>query len=426
MQIHPCPVCQTPYRDGENSFCGTCGWEVRSYPWSELPPEVVRREERTLGLVKTRWEEFKKQEQELKELREKIQYLSTKNENPTDVGSKETAITSNERLLSLAYVVRSETNKREKNEDSFQVLQIVPGYSRSPITVLAVADGMGGHAYGEDVSREALRKVSMALFEQLSVQSSLNHSQPSPIDAQRLSAALMSAVEQANAYVRRLVEANKWGKAGSTIVIAAILEDSAVVAFLGDSPMFHFQVEEGKLTKVTEDHTVAGVLQRAGMITPEMARYHEGRSRLEFYLGGASLPRENPVRFVDLKPQDLLLLCSDGVSGSLTETQITKILSECGTNLKQAGESLIQTAVEAGETDNQTLILWRHLGESVSNPEVIGELSAEVKPPMEDDESWPFELPPEGRNQELFKTVGQNFPPPSSQSQTSENLEEKK
>lgn len=268
-------------------------------------------------------------------------------------------------------IVRSETNQRDNNEDSFQILEIVPTFGRSPVTVLAVADGMGGHAYGEEVSREALRKVSLALFEHLAVEPSLNRLQPAlAADFKTVSQALINALEVANAHIQRMVKANKWGNAGSTIVVAAILEDTAVVAYLGDSPMFHYQTRYRKLVKVTEDHTVAGVLLRAGMITPEMARYHEGRSRLEFYVGCSNLPREAPVHQIALTPGDVLLLCSDGVSGSLAEEQIAKILAESGGNLALAAEHLLQIARQAGETDNQTLILWRHSSSEASVSDV--------------------------------------------------------
>lgn len=258
-------------------------------------------------------------------------------------------------------VVCSETNQRENNEDSFQVFALVPGLGQHPIVVLAVADGMGGHAYGEHVSREALRKVSLSLFEQLTVEASLNCSEiASTLDAERIARALMNALEQANAHVRRMVEANKWGKAGSTLVVAALVRDTAVVANLGDSPLFHYQASSGQLRKVTEDHTVAGVLLRAGMITPEMARYHEGRSRLEFYLGCANLPAKAPIYHVTLADGDLLLLCTDGVIGSLLDKQVEEIVTESRDDLVGMARRLIQASQEAGETDNQTLILWRH------------------------------------------------------------------
>ncbi|MCS6863068.1 MAG: protein phosphatase 2C domain-containing protein [Abditibacteriales bacterium] len=266
-------------------------------------------------------------------------------------------------------VVCSETNQRENNEDSFQVFSFVPAIGQSPVVVLAVADGMGGHAYGEHVSREALRKVSLSLFEQLTVEPSLNclNILP-PLDEERLAQALLSALEQANAQVQRMVKANQWGKAGSTIVVAAILHNTAVVANLGDSPLFHYQACSGQLRKVTQDHTVADVLLRAGMITPEMARYHEGRSQLEFYLGGATLPKEPPVYHVALAPGDLLLLCTDGVTGSLLHEQVAAILTESRDDLKGMAERLIQASRQAGETDNQTLILWRHDAKEQSRP----------------------------------------------------------
>jgi len=262
------------------------------------------------------------------------------------------------------YLVRSETNQRENNEDSFQIFSLLPALGQSPIVVLAVADGMGGHAYGEHVSREALRKISLSLFEQLTVEPSINRLEALlPVDAETLSQALINALEQANAHVRRMVEANKWGKAGSTIVVATVLDDVAVVANLGDSPLFHYQASTGQLHKVTEDHTVAGVLLQAGMITPEMARYHEGRGRLEFYLGCPELPREAPAHQVALASRDLLLLCTDGVTGSLSHEQIAEILSDPNGDLDGMAERLIQASLEAGETDNQTLILWRHQNE---------------------------------------------------------------
>ncbi|HEY9812849.1 MAG TPA: serine/threonine-protein phosphatase, partial [Candidatus Sericytochromatia bacterium] len=73
------------------------------------------------------------------------------------------------------YIVRSEINQRENNEDSFQIFSIISRLTPSPIIILAIADGMGGLAYGEQVSREGLKKLSLALFEELVVEPSINH-----------------------------------------------------------------------------------------------------------------------------------------------------------------------------------------------------------------------------------------------------------
>ncbi|NJM72665.1 MAG: serine/threonine-protein phosphatase [Scytonema sp. RU_4_4] len=259
-----------------------------------------------------------------------------------------------------SYVVYSQTNQRDQNEDSFQIFALTPALGQKPVIIMAVADGMGGHAYGEDVSQQTLRKLSLSLFEQLTIESSLNRcaTEVTRMTSDDLSQVLLNGVEQANAYVRRMIEANKWGIAGSTVLVTAILDNIAVAINLGDSPLFHYQASSGKLTKVTQDHTVADILRKAGMITEEMARYHEGRSRLEFYVGCPQLPSNPPVYQVQLASGDLLLLCTDGISGSLLVEEIESVLADSSQSLRAMAENLIQAAQTAGETDNQTLILW--------------------------------------------------------------------
>ncbi|HOF89319.1 MAG TPA: protein phosphatase 2C domain-containing protein, partial [Armatimonadota bacterium] len=163
-------------------------------------------------------------------------------------------------------VTRSTVNGRENNEDSFHAYQLVPTPGRPPMIVLSLADGMGGHAFGECVSREALRKVALTLFENLVIESGLNVlGAGPPLTRQSLERALMGALELANAHILRMVEANHWPKAGSTLVCAVVVGARAVVANLGDSPLFLYR--DGVVTQITEDHTVAGVLLRAGLIT---------------------------------------------------------------------------------------------------------------------------------------------------------------
>lgn len=269
---------------------------------------------------------------------------------------------------SAAYAVRSEQNGRDKNEDSFHVYALAPLPHDAPLHVLAVADGMGGHEHGELVSLEALRKISHALFEDLIVEATLNRTDNLPpfrrpsahqaFSPERLKSAVLGALEQASAHVRRMVEVNGWKKAGSTAVVAIVCGRRVVAANLGDSPLFHFDARERRLRQITDDHTVAGVLMRAGVIAPEMARVHEGRSRLEFYLGAESLPKDEPAHSFETAPGDLLLLCSDGVSGALSLEELERCLGETS-DLEAKAERLVELSRETGETDNQTLILWR-------------------------------------------------------------------
>jgi protein phosphatase len=261
------------------------------------------------------------------------------------------------------YLVRSNKNQREQNEDSFHIFALNLSPLQKPLIIMAVADGMGGHVHGEYASREALRKLSLSLFEQLTVEPSINRlTEATAITPEDLGEALFQAVEQANAYVQKMVKNNNWGVAGSTIVVTAILDNTAIAVNLGDSPLFHYQASSDELTKVTEDHTVAAILLKADMITPEMARFHEGRNRLEFYVGSPQLPPIRPLYQVELRSGDLLLLCSDGVSGSLLLPEIQSILADSNHSLAEKAENLINKAQATGETDNQTLILWSHQG----------------------------------------------------------------
>lgn len=261
--------------------------------------------------------------------------------------------------------VRSDQNGRDNNEDSFQVFQLSCAPGQPPLTVFAVADGMGGHEHGEDVSREALLTLSAWLFDELVGRPSVNRptfrTPTAPPPAETIARALVRGMGRASERVRQMVKKNGWSKAGSTVVVAVVSPSGETVAAnLGDSPLFLFRAAEGRLSQVTHDHTVAGVLMRAGMITPEMARVHEGRSRLEFYLGVERLPEEDPVHLFRLEQGDLLLLCSDGVSGALAPAEIEEVLRRAGPHeLERAAERLIAQARAAGETDNQTLILWR-------------------------------------------------------------------
>ena len=271
------------------------------------------------------------------------------------------------------YLVCTDINQRPKNEDSFLVCQLLPVLGREPVTILAVADGMGGYTHGADISREALRQIGAALFEELCVSPALNNSATTETNFGILSRVLSDVLEQSNAYVRQMVKNNRWRKAGTTIVIGAIWKNGVVAANLGDSLLFHYRLEDQSLSQITPDHSVAGSLLRYGLISPEMAAVHSGRHQLEFYLGCDRLPPDKPVR-ASLAPGDLLLLCSDGISGSLLPGEIASILG--GYDLEAIGKKLIKLSCSNGATDNQTLILWRHPEPATTIDEIIQEDTA--------------------------------------------------
>ncbi|MBE9009035.1 protein phosphatase 2C domain-containing protein [Pseudanabaenaceae cyanobacterium LEGE 13415] len=257
-----------------------------------------------------------------------------------------------QRMKSPNYYARTETNQRENNEDCYNGFLIEDQGGKVPVFV--VADGMGGHEHGEDVSRQAVLKVEDFLkktIEQISLQSD-------PI--KYLKQCLLDAIESANELVQRMVSVNGWDRAGSTIVIALVWQNKVIAANLGDSPLFHWSQNTGNLDRVTQDHSVPGILAQAKLITEEMVRYHERRGQLEFFLGSKNLPKPDPIYERSLEPGDLLLLCSDGISGALSREQIRAVLADSAIDLPDKANQLIEAARDEGETDNQTVILWRY------------------------------------------------------------------
>ncbi len=270
----------------------------------------------------------------------------------------------------MDYFTCSEINGRDNNEDSFLVCQLMPSPGEIPLTILAVADGMGGYEHGEDVSREALKKIALLLFELLVLEPTINCQNGKEQIAKTredLADALREAIAQTNAYIKRMVKNNNWYNSGSTLAIVLISPPEAIIANLGDSPIFHYS--RGKLRQISDDHTVAKALMRGGMISSEMAKYHENKNILELYLGCDKLPESLPIHYVSLTSGDLLLLCSDGVTGKITWKQLKDFLA--GDSLKEIGEELINLGINAGETDNQTLILWRYSGESATYETIV-------------------------------------------------------
>jgi len=255
-------------------------------------------------------------------------------------------------MKSPNYYARTETNQRENNEDCFNGFLIEDQGGQVP--VLVVADGMGGHEHGEDVSRQAVLKIED--FLKKTIQQIAAQSDP----VQYLKHCLLDAIESANELVQRMVSVNGWDRAGSTIVIALVWQNKVIAANLGDSPLFHWNQKANELDRITQDHSVPGILAQAKLITEEMARYHERRGQLEFFLGNRTLPQPDPVYERTLEPGDLLLLCSDGISGSLDRERVRAILADSTIDLPDKADQLIQAARDEGETDNQTVILWRY------------------------------------------------------------------
>lgn len=236
----------------------------------------------------------------------------------------------------MKYAVKTDIGKRLHNEDSYLLPTECPG-----VCLFAVADGMGGHAAG-------------AVASKLLVEGLLDGE--SAFEPGREVEQLKNAVERANLSVYETAEDDIALRGmGSTLVCALIVGGKYIAANVGDSRLYHFDGE--KLTRVTTDHSYVEQLVQQGLITKEDARFHPQRNIITRAMG------ISPVVDVDVferdwVPGDILLLCSDGLHGAMEEDEIAGVLRSDGT-LDEMCDTLVQTALVNGGTDNVTVVLVR-------------------------------------------------------------------
>jgi PPM family protein phosphatase len=218
--------------------------------------------------------------------------------------------------------------QRQGNEDNFFV--------RAPLFV--VADGMGGAQAGEVASEMAVESFDRGLPD------------GAPSDA------LVQVIEDANRRIhdRSRAESQRAGM-GTTVTAAYVGEHDVTIAHVGDSRAY--LLRDGKLQRLTRDHSLVGELVARGKLTEEQAESHPQRSVITRALG----PEPDVQVDVDTYPAeagDLFMVCSDGLTSMVPEARVAPILTGAG-SLEQAGRELIAAANDAGGRDNITVILFR-------------------------------------------------------------------
>lgn len=228
---------------------------------------------------------------------------------------------------------------RENNEDAY-LAERLPGDDR---WLIAVADGMGGHRAGEVASWLALATLRERLL---------------------AGAGLADAVCAANeAVFRRQADDPRLSGMGTTLTAAVVGPGGAVqLCHVGDSRAY--LLRQGELARLTRDHSLVEEFVRSGALTEQEARRHPQRNLLTRAIGTeATVPVDEAT--VQLKPADVLLLCSDGLSEALPDTRLAALLVQqvAGEDLGAGVEILIQAALDAGGADNITAVLARWDGE---------------------------------------------------------------
>ncbi|ODS58662.1 MAG: hypothetical protein ABS36_03790 [Acidobacteria bacterium SCN 69-37] len=238
--------------------------------------------------------------------------------------------------------------RREENEDAFCV--------RGDLGLYLVADGMGGHAAGEVASRLAVDAVEA--FIEDTRHADVERTWPFPydpklsLDGNRLKAALRLANRRIAAAVVR-DQALK----GMATTAAAVLVDAGAgritVAHVGDSRIYRRRA--GQLAQVTHDHSWVGEQVRAGSLTEADAKRHPWRNVVTRALAGGDDP-EVDVAQLDGRQGDLLMICSDGLSGVVGDDTCQAIITAAA-SLDQACADLIAAANAGGGPDNITVAL---------------------------------------------------------------------
>jgi PPM family protein phosphatase len=239
-----------------------------------------------------------------------------------------------------SYATTDPGRRRLRNEDA---------YVRDP-PLFAVADGMGGAQAGELASGIAATALAECARER------------------RGTDAIVDLVQEANArvYLRALQDPAAAGM-GTTVTVALVDDEAGTVGIghVGDSRAYLFR--DGELEQLTTDHSLVAELVRSGRLTQEEAEVHPQRSVITRVLGTEEDVDVDTLT-VAAAPGDLFLICSDGLSAMLRDSDIRRVVKAKSGDPKRVAEALVEAANRAGGEDNVTVVAFE-IVERLDEPE---------------------------------------------------------
>ncbi|OEH85756.1 hypothetical protein BHU72_02950 [Desulfuribacillus stibiiarsenatis] len=235
---------------------------------------------------------------------------------------------------------------RKTNEDSFLV-RIQDGKQ----SIAIVADGMGGHQGGKIASKITVETI----LEGIDQFYPEDRDQIYEIDS---TVAIKRAVKFANQRVYDTAQEDKQlAGMGTTVVIALLNAEQVEIAHVGDSRAYI--ISKNGLTQITDDHSLVNELLAQGKITEEEAIHHPQRNMITRALGTSASVIIDIAKHV-WEYEDILLLCSDGLSESISSEVILQTFYE-GHSLEDAVNSLLEKSLQAGGKDNITIVAIKNL-----------------------------------------------------------------
>ena len=261
--------------------------------------------------------------------------------------------------------------KRRHNEDS---------YVHQP-PLFAIADGMGGAKAGEVASGLAVQALELR-----------------PDVSGDGESYVVDLIQEANrrVYDRAHEDAEASGM-GTTMTVALVDAEHGRVVFghVGDSRAY--RIRHDQLEQLTDDHSLVGELIRSGKLTREEAEVHPQRSVITRALG--TDPNVDVDTFaVETQPGDIFLLCSDGLSGMVSDQKILQIVRDNRRNLSEAAKALVAAANRGGGDDNITVVVFEVDGdteeEATRRMDAIAPPEADELEPGDEDTLTGVEAPP--------------------------------
>lgn len=243
--------------------------------------------------------------------------------------------------------------QRDHNEDTLFVLNAVlaDGNDDVPFGIFIIADGMGGHLNGEIASSSAAKTLGEYL---------VNHFYL-PFLTGKLQTeqdSIHDIMEKGMLAAQRAVLQNAPG-GGTTLTAAMVIGDRVTISHVGDSRAY-ILYPGGRIEAITQDHSLVRRLQDLGQIDEKEASVHPQRNVLYRALGQTEPFRPDISTFILPHPGSMLL-CSDGLWGSVPDARISQIVKDAE-NPSAACGSLVQAANDAGGPDNISVILVQYMG----------------------------------------------------------------
>lgn len=242
--------------------------------------------------------------------------------------------------------------QRDHNEDTIFAMQAIlaDGISDMPLGIFLVADGMGGHLNGELASGSAARTLSEYLVSHFYLPFLAGKPQS---EQESIHEVMENGVKEA----QQAVLLNAPG-GGTTLTAALVIGDQVTLSHVGDSRAY-FIYRDGRSQVMTQDHSLVHRLQELGQIDEREASVHPQRNVLYRALGQKE-PFRPDIKTFSMPRPGFLLICSDGLWGSVADDEITRIVLAAN-HPSVACQQLIEAANSAGGPDNISAILVQYL-----------------------------------------------------------------